>query len=98
MDRTPSSWRSRSRDGIGWETAFTISAIKTLQHSLVAGGILRQEEERAIFTQDYAFNSPSAAAAVMNGRPASRHVECTDERSGLTLHEWEAKKLKDLPS
>lgn len=70
---------------------------KMLHARLVAEGVLLQDGEHAIFAQDYAFNSPSAAAAVMNGRPANGRIEWTEQGTGLTLHEWEAEQLKDLP-
>lgn len=71
---------------------------RALHGKLCAEGILRQDADHAIFAQDYAFNSPSAAAAVMTGRPANGRTEWRHETTGQTLAEWEAEQLKDLPS
>ena len=46
--------------------------------------VLRQEGESYIFTQEYAFRSPSAAADVLLGRSADGRVEWKDAE-GRTL-------------
>jgi len=87
--RARKEWAGKEQNDVGYQT---------LHARLVAEGVLLQDGERAIFTQDYAFNSPSAAASVLNGRPANGRIEWREEQSGLTLHEWEAEQLKDLPT
>ena len=44
-------------------------------------------------TENYAFKSPSAAAAVVNGRPANGTIEWKLQTTGQTYKEWEAEKL-----
>lgn len=67
-----------------------------LFRKLVADGTLQQTETHAIFTQDYAFNSASAAAAVMNGRSTNGRTAWRETTTGKTLADWEADQLKDL--
>ncbi|WP_371156992.1 GIY-YIG nuclease family protein [Jannaschia sp. 2305UL9-9] len=69
---------------------------KALRARLLDDGVLRQSESHAIFTQDYAFNSPSAAAAVCTGRAANGRLEWRTETTNKTLADWEADQLKDL--
>lgn len=66
---------------------------KMLHAKLIETGVLRQSESDAEFTEDYAFNSPSAAAAVMNGRPANGRIEWKEAASGRSYAEWEDAQL-----
>jgi hypothetical protein len=61
---------------------------------LVHSGILRKELDNSIFTSDYAFSSPSAAASVINGRSSNGRREWKHLKSGLSFGEWEAKQLE----
>lgn len=78
----------------GYERA---TGYSRLHDRLVADGVLRQTDSHAIFSQDYAFDSPSAAAAVMNGRHANGRLEWREATTGRTFGEWEAEQLKDIP-
>ena len=49
--------------------------------------------ELAVFTENYAFKSPSAAAAVVNGRPTNGTTEWRLP-DGKTYKAWEAEKLE----
>lgn len=60
---------------------------------LVEQGILAIEGTNRVFTQNYAFNSPSAAAAIVNGRPASGPMEWKIEGTRKNYKEWEAEEL-----
>ncbi|MDQ1081469.1 GIY-YIG nuclease family protein [Pseudoroseomonas cervicalis] len=64
-----------------------------LHAELVNAGILAPQGALRVFTQNYAFKSPSAAAAVVNGRstsgPSAWHLEGT----GTTYKDWEARQL-----
>lgn len=64
-----------------------------LHRDLVAKGIIEGETGR--MTNDYAFRSPSAAAAVANGRPANGRIEWKHCTTGQTYKEWEADRLND---
>jgi hypothetical protein len=61
-------------------------------------GILAEQDESRIFTENYAFKSPSAAAAVVTGRPANGTLEWKVRGSGKTYKEWEAEKLEQQAS
>lgn len=60
-----------------------------LYDELVSGGVLAQNGNQKIFTQDYAFSSPSAAAAVVSGRSANGRTSWVLKSSGQTYADWE---------
>jgi hypothetical protein len=65
----------------------------SLHEELRKSGVLEQQGDHCVFTQNYAFNSPSAAAAVVNGRPANGTIEWRLEGGSLTYKDWEAGQL-----
>ena len=65
---------------------------RTLRERLVSQGIIDTSVLPAVFTADYAFNSPSAAAAVANGRASNGRLEWKTP-DGRSLSEWEAASL-----
>lgn len=69
---------------------------RKLHESLVASGVLQTGVDRATFAEHYAFNSPSAAAAVVNGRPANGRLEWRVDGDGRPYKQWEADQLKDV--
>ncbi|MDR9424343.1 MAG: GIY-YIG nuclease family protein [Marinobacter sp.] len=77
-------WRGRSTQHTGYSR---------LHDELIASGVLKPEGELAIFTEHYAFKSPSAAAAVVNGRPTNGTTEWRLP-GGITYKAWEAEKLE----
>jgi hypothetical protein len=56
-------------------------------------GVLQLDGDHCVFTKSYAFKSPSAAAAVVNGRPANGTIEWKVKGSGQTYKDWEAAQL-----
>lgn len=81
----------------GWEGRNTeASGYAQLRDELQRMGVLKARGEVCEFTQDYAFKSPSAAAAVVNGRPANGTIEWRLEGGGMTYKEWEAQHLARL--
>ncbi|MCU0817668.1 MAG: DUF4357 domain-containing protein [Cypionkella sp.] len=66
---------------------------KTLHDELLGSGVLKQSGANCIFTQNYAFASPSAAAAVVLGRSANGTREWTVQGTGQTYKAWEASLL-----
>ncbi len=64
-----------------------------LYTDLLANGVLVREGELCRFTQNFAFASPSAAGAVVNGRPTNGTIEWKVEGSGKIYKEWEAERL-----
>ncbi|SEQ70406.1 protein of unknown function [Loktanella sp. DSM 29012] len=60
-----------------------------LHDKLLSLGILTIDGDHSIFTEDYAFSSPSAAAAVVAGRSANGRISWTLP-DGRTFADWEA--------
>lgn len=57
-----------------------------LREELIVNGVLQRESDHFLFAQDYAFSSPSTAAAVVLGRSANGRIEWKDA-GGRTLKE-----------
>jgi hypothetical protein len=64
-----------------------------LHDELVRAGVLAPEGARCVFTQNYAFSSPSAAAAVIYGRSASGPAAWRLDGENISYKEWEARQL-----
>ncbi|HEY0182970.1 MAG TPA: GIY-YIG nuclease family protein [Rhodopila sp.] len=64
-----------------------------LHAELLRAGTLAADGSHCRFTRNYAFRSPSAAAAVVNGRPSNGTLEWKVADSGITYKEWEARQL-----
>lgn len=62
------------------------SYLHELRESLCKQGVLKDDGETYVLTQDYVFNSPSTAAGVMLGRSANGRIEWKDAK-GRTLKE-----------
>ena len=74
-----------------WEGA--TSSYTPLHLELVRSGILRVDGDHCVFTADYAFNSPSAAAAIVAGRSTNGTISWVTA-AGQTYKQWEAESLK----
>lgn len=69
-----------------------------LHDELVANGTIRRDGATGVFATDYAFSSPSAAAAVVAGRSTNGRTSWVHPQTGQTYAEWEEAQLtKDLP-
>jgi hypothetical protein len=79
-----SAWSNRSRQ----------SSYSGLYAELVNSGVLSPAGQTLKFTQNVAFASPSAAGAVVNGRPTNGTTEWKIEGSGKTYKAWEAERLE----
>lgn len=76
-------------DWIGAETSY-----RALFKQLVAEGVLIAEDsEHLSFSVDYAFGSPSAAAAVVCGRQANGRTAWLVEGTGQTYAAWQDQQL-----
>jgi len=64
-----------------------------LHDDLQKSGILSPQGATCVFTASYAFSSPSAAAAIVNGRPANGRIEWHVPETLQTYHAWEAANL-----
>jgi len=62
-----------------------------IRQELIANGVLQAEGASYRFTQDYAFSSPSTAAAVVLGRSANGRIEWKDAK-GKTLKELQERE------
>ena len=62
-----------------------------LRQELIGNGVLAPEAGGYRFAQDYAFSSPSTAAAVVLGRSANGRVEWKDSQ-GRTLKELQQRE------
>ena len=79
----------------GWPSkakqAHTYSRLKA---ELERTGVIVPNGQGSIFTSDYAFKSPSAAAAIILGRAANGTIEWQVVDSHKTYKEWEAEQLQ----
>jgi hypothetical protein len=76
--------------GIGTEG----SGYAMLHAELRQSGILQPQGEFCVFTKNYVFKSPSAAAAVVLGRNSNGTLEWRVAGSGATYKQWEAQQLQ----
>jgi hypothetical protein len=61
----------------------------SLYAELRRSGVLTEQGAHCVFTQDYAFRSPSAAAAVVNGRASNGQIDWRTADGGQTYKDWE---------
>lgn len=64
-----------------------------LRQTLIDSGVLKLDGDHYLFTQDYSFNAPSAAAAVIMGRSANGRTEWKDGQ-GRTLKQNQEAEVK----
>jgi hypothetical protein len=69
------------------------SSYARLYAELRRTGVLVPQENHCVFSVSYAFNSPSAAGAVINGRPTNGTLAWKVKGKDETYKEWEAKQL-----
>lgn len=85
----PGSGARLNWEGVGnWDSSYA-----ALHQELKATGVLQPNGDQCVFAKGYAFSSPSAAAAVVTGRPASGPAEWKVVGSGLSYRDWEAQQL-----
>ncbi len=82
---------SQARDA--WHSPAKGATYEVLRKELETNGTLVHEGGKCVFTQDYAFKSPSAAAAVVQGRPANGTVEWFIAGTSQTYKVWEQSQL-----
>jgi len=68
------------------------TSYSTIHADLLARGIIDASGDKAVFTEDFAFSSPSAAAAVVCGRSANGRTSWK-RPNGQSYAEWEAAQL-----
>ncbi len=79
------------KEWVGDTTAKTHYFI--LHEKLLKSGVLLANKTHAVFQKNYAFSSPSAAGAVINGRSTSGPREWKLRGTKKTYAEWEAEQL-----
>lgn len=82
-----------SKTRSAWES--TTGSYINLFNELVRTGVLAPTADgrHREFSRDYAFSSPSAAAAIVAGRPANGRVHWIDEKTGLTYGAWQEARV-----
>lgn len=83
--RVRSSWSSSSH------------SYAHLRTRLIESGTIAVTEGGAAFLKDYAFSSPSAAAAIVAGRQANGRIAWRDPRSGQSYAQWQEQLAPPLP-
>jgi hypothetical protein len=68
-----------------------------IRQSLIEQGILIEDGEQLVLTQDYAFDSPSSAAGVLLGRAANGRTEWKNAH-GETLKEIQTQVVAASPA
>lgn len=70
---------------------------QSLFNQLVADGVLLPEgDELMVFNDDYAFSSPSAAAAVVSGRSTNGRTAWLVEGTGQSYAAWQDQQLSSI--
>ncbi|MHC8509960.1 MAG: GIY-YIG nuclease family protein [Rhodospirillales bacterium] len=77
-----------------WESSVH-SGYAQLTEDLHKSGVLRREDGCSVFTCNYAFASPSAAAAVVRGTPATGYEQWKLKKTGETYGQWERRRLEE---
>ena len=65
-----------------------------VRSQLISDGVLSQEPDKLVFTKDYEFSSPSAAASVIHGGHANGLRDWKNSK-GVSLKELEQNKWRD---
>lgn len=65
--------------------------------SLVASGVISVGADSAVFTDNYAFSSPSAASAIITGRSSNGRLEWKLDGTATSYGDWEAARLAQVP-
>lgn len=76
-----------------WESTQDDHTYKRLHDELVRAGVLVADGSHRRFAQNYAFRSPSAAAAVILGRPANGQRDWKLFGTNTDYHTWEVARL-----
>lgn len=74
----------------------TNDGYKKLYNELVKADVLALEGSKRVFTENYAFRSPSAAGAVVTGRPCNGRIAWKLKGTTMTYAEWEEQQLAHM--
>ena len=62
---------------------------------LVRTGILAEQGDHRVFSENYAFTSPSAAGAMVTGRSCNGQLAWVVQGTSETYQAWEQRKLAE---
>jgi len=77
-----------------WSSTAQHATYEELYGELVDQGVLQPQGSMRVFSRSYVFNSTSAAAAVVSGRPASGPKSWILEGTHQNYGDWEASQLQ----
>ncbi len=78
-----------------WSSKSTYASYQALYNELKDSGVLAADSSGHIhFTTDQAFSSPSAAAAVISGRPANGRTTWLEKTTRKTYGEWQSEQVE----
>ena len=82
--------------GSEWRSAATHHVYAGMSQRLISEGVIQKRDDGGlVFTKNYKFSSPSAAAATIIGRPANGFTEWKREGTQQTFADWEASQQSD---
>lgn len=82
---------SRAREA--WQSSY--ASYEALYLELRESGALAADESgNVLFTRNQVFSSPSAAAAVIAGRPANGRTSWREKHSGMSYGEWQSAQIE----
>ena len=76
-----------------WVGKRTSSSYGKLYQELIKTEVLITQGNKRVFSTDYAFKSPSAAASAVFGRASNGRIEWKVENQNTTYHEWDEIRL-----
>ena len=76
-----------------WVGKRTSGSYGKLYQELIKTKVLITQGNKRVFSTDYAFKSPSAAASVVFGRASNGRIEWKVENQNTTYHEWDEIRL-----
>lgn len=86
---------SKARDK--WVSGSSYTSYRPLYEQLTEDGVLVADANGMVrFSQDQAFSSPSAAAAVVSGRPANGRTVWFEKASKKTYGDWQSEQVEQV--
>jgi hypothetical protein len=82
-----------SQSRFEWSDGSASHTYAQMHAELCRAGVLEADGDHRIFTENYVFQSPSAAAAAVNGRPSNGTIEWREADTGQTYKEWERARI-----
>jgi hypothetical protein len=79
-----------------WSSIDQTHTYAHLFNELVAAGVLVERDDKRTFTQNYAFKKPSAAAAMVIGRPSNGRQEWKLKETGQAYAYYEQDRLAEI--